>query len=745
MASSRIKGITIEIGGDVTGLNKALQSTNKQIRDTQSQLKDVEKLLKLDPTNTELLAQKQRLLSQQVEQTTDKLKTLRNAEKQVQQQFAEGKVSREQYEGLQREIAATEIALGGAEKAAYDLQESLMQSVSDKALKDFEDAAKDLNNALEKVDEKPIEDVSDAADKAEAELKDVADAADDVQDSAKRIDFGDVLSANVIADGVGQVVDAVGELRDEVTDYQRIMASLEVSSQNAGYSASQTAAGYRELYGVLGDEQTAATTLSNLQALELGQDQLNQVIDGAIGAWATYGDSIPIDGLAEAINETIRTGTVTGTFADVLNWAGTSEDAFNDKLAAANDESERANLVLQELADQGLTAAGQAWQDQNADLVAANQAQADFMENAAQMSERLAPIYTSVQEGLNAIFEKLLEMTSDVDFKAIADAISDGFGFVVENADTIVQDLGLIGAGIAAMKMAQLGTDISSVISGAANLTTVFPQLGGVVAAFSNPVTAVIAAITALIVIVNTFGDQTQAVLGQVDEFLQGVFATDWTESFGIFGNVINAFFANAKNVWDSFTNILNGVIDFIRGIFTGNWERVWKGVVELLQGIWGGVTNIVKAPINGIIGLMNGLIDGINTVIDGINSISFTNPFTGETVGFSFNHFGKIPYLAQGGIVYSGSAIVGEAGPELLTVSPGRTVVQPLPSSGGYNGSVGGAAPGVTAQQVQSAAQMIVAAIEANNGPIIIGDEMIGRANARYQADRNIMMGGAF
>ncbi len=78
-------------------------------------------------------------------------------------------------------------------------------------------------------------------------------------------------------------------------------------------------------------------------------------------------DSIPIDGLAEAINETAKVGTVTGTFADVLNWAGTSEDAFNERLAACGSESERTNLIMQELADQGLMQAGKAWQAQNQD------------------------------------------------------------------------------------------------------------------------------------------------------------------------------------------------------------------------------------------------------------------------------------------------------------------------------------------------------------------------------------------
>lgn len=106
--ASRIKGITIEIGGDTTGLKKALSDVDKSIRDTQSELKDVDRLLKIDPKNTELLAQKQKLLTKAIADTSDKLKTLREAEKQVQDQVKQGKASQAQYDALKREIVATE-------------------------------------------------------------------------------------------------------------------------------------------------------------------------------------------------------------------------------------------------------------------------------------------------------------------------------------------------------------------------------------------------------------------------------------------------------------------------------------------------------------------------------------------------------------------------------------------------------------------------------------------------------------
>lgn len=108
MAGSRIKGITVEIGGDTTKLQTALKGVNSSIKDTQSQLRDVEKLLKLDPGNTELLAQKQKLLSDAVKETKEKLETLKTAAEQANTALANGDISQEQYDALQREIIETE-------------------------------------------------------------------------------------------------------------------------------------------------------------------------------------------------------------------------------------------------------------------------------------------------------------------------------------------------------------------------------------------------------------------------------------------------------------------------------------------------------------------------------------------------------------------------------------------------------------------------------------------------------------
>lgn len=207
-----------------------------------------------------------------------------------------------------------------------------------------------------------------------------------------------MLVGGAVVAGLKAASDAIIGIVDETEEYRKIMGTLETSSQVAGYTAEQTAESYEYLYGVLGDTQTAATTVANLQAIGLAQGDLRGMIDSVIGAWATYGDSIPIDGLAESVNETIQAGKVTGTFADVLNWAGVSEDEFNAKLAAANDSAERAQIVLNQLANQGLPETAKAWRDANEDVVAYNESQMKLDEAMGQLGETLAPVAAGLKD-----------------------------------------------------------------------------------------------------------------------------------------------------------------------------------------------------------------------------------------------------------------------------------------------------------------------------------------------------------
>lgn len=150
MASKYIKGITIEIAGDTQKLTKALEGVNKQSRDLQGELRQVERLLKLDPTNTELLKQKQKLLAKSIETTKEKLDTLKEAERQVQAQFEKGEIGEEQYRAIQREVIATEQQLKKLETQLKEVNNKWKDAAEnlEKFGKKTTDVGKDLSKKV---------------------------------------------------------------------------------------------------------------------------------------------------------------------------------------------------------------------------------------------------------------------------------------------------------------------------------------------------------------------------------------------------------------------------------------------------------------------------------------------------------------------------------------------------------------------------------------------------------------------
>lgn len=779
--ADRVKGITVEIGGDVTGLNKALKGTNDQIRTTQSQLKDVEKLLKLDPTNTTLLEQKQRLLADAMGETKSKLETLQKANEQVAGSVQYYDAWKKAYDPIQDKIKETNEKLKELKDQRQELNDSgkmntdefkELQAEIDKTTAEL----KNLKSEAKKVSEEFGNPISQSQyDALQREIIETEIALKDLGKTAKNegekvSNFGDYLKANAIVEGVKGIAGAISDLSEETQEYRKIMGTLETSSEQAGYTAQQTAQTYKQLYGVLGDDQTTATTVANLQALGASQEKLTKLTDATIGAWIKYQDSISIDGLAEAINETIRGGTVTGNFADVLNWgskegetfgvmlkentkaneewnkavadAETAEDYFNLALQNCSTEAERANLVLQAMTDQGLVSAADAWRKNNEDIVAANEAQSDFMEKAAELSERVAPAIQAVKEGGNDLLQMFLDLTSEVDFEAMAETINQVFAaveslitFLVDNQEIVLTVITAIGAGLAALKLAELIGTISQVTSGVTTLAQAFPLLSGAIGMLTNPIFLVTAAVVAFVALIATKGDEIQALLQKLDDWLQSVFLTDWTQVFGPgLGDVLNGFFAGLKNIWDSVKLIFDGVIDFIRGVFTGDWERAWEGVRQILEGIFNGLQAAVKAPLNAIIGAVNSVISHINTLIAGLNNIGFDLPswLGGGSFRFNIPSIPNIPYLAKGGIVGEGSAIVGEAGPELLTVSNGRTMVQPLPGNTGKIESLLGSIDSRIGGQGEI--QIVV--------PVTLDGRVIGESTYRYIQNRGRVNG---
>lgn len=411
---------------------------------------------------------------------------------------------------LQRQLNELESAENRDEKAIQSKRSQLNQ------------AKTSLNNY-----KKGLEEVEEKLKSGAARTEDYQKKLESFGNKAK--DAGDKISG--VSTAAAGLIGAVAATVPATEEYRKIMGSLEVSSEKAGYSADQTAESYRTLYGVLSDDQTAATTTANLQALGLSQQDLTTMINGTIGAWATYGDSIPIDGLAEAINETVKTGVVTGTFADMLNWAGTSEDAFNEKLAACSSESERANLIMQEMANQGLTQAGEKWQENNKNLVEGNKATADLQAATAEMAETISPIITQVTQIVAGLVEKFNALPPG------AQQVILGFIMLVAAASPLITGIGNISLGVKA-------------------LTPLLSGLWGIMKA--NPIGTVVTVIGLLVAAFVTAYEKCEWFRDGVDAILDGISdAIDWLE------DKLNSFLSFD---WVSDIPVIGDIADFFSG-----------------------------------------------------------------------------------------------------------------------------------------------------------------------------------
>lgn len=613
--ADRIKGITVVLGGDTTGLNKALSGTNKEIKSTQAQLKDVDRLLKLDPTNTKLLEQRQRLLSEAVGETKTKLTALKEAEKRVQEQFKKGEISQQQYDALQREIIETESQLNKLESAANQ---------SNAALNKIAAVANNLSGGARKVAD-ATRGISIAAGGAAAGM------------------LGMAVSAGAAADDINTLAKQSGFGTDEIQKWQYAADRMDVSVETIIGSARKM------------KKNMVSTSKDTIAAWE----ELGVAVTDSNGELRDSTDVFyeAIAALSQVENETQRDTLAMQLFGKSADEMAGIIDDGGAALREMGAEAQASGLILSQDALNGANAF-----NDGLDTLKAKAQQAFFSSGAA-LAENLLPMLDSLVDKMSGVLSWIASLDGET--------------------------LTMIGTVLLAIASISPIAGIISKITGSIQLVT--QAINFLIA---NPIVLLIVAIVALVVLIATKGDEIQAILQKVDNFLQNVFATDWTKIFGpVLGNILNGFFKNVKNIWDSIKRIFSGVIDFIRGVFTGDWERAWKGVQDIFGGLFNGLVALAKAPLNGIIGLLNMAIGAINSLINGFNSIGFTMPkwLGGGSWHPNIPNIPSIPFLAKGGTVLSGSAIVGEAGPELLTVGPGGTRVQPLTNSSTNDTYLGG------------------------------------------------------
>ena len=372
---------------------RQLSAVNRELGNLGQEMKLVDAQFKGQANSAAALREKQRLLADEVANNENKVKSLEDALKQTTEAYGEGDKRVDGYRKsllvAQRQLVESNRALEETSKYLQEAEESADGCAT--SIDGFGNAVKDAGEDVSGLSD-PISQVKNALSGLRNE-----DGSFNLSNVTTVIgNLKGLLVGGAIVGGAKALKDAVFEVVESTEEYRKVMGTLEVSSAAAGYSAEETAQIYQELQAVLGDTQTAATATANLQALGLAQEDLKILVDETIGAWATYGDSIPIDSLSEAINETVQIGKVTGVFADALNWAGTNEDEFNAQLEACADKSERAQLVLVQLANQGLRETGQAWKEANQDVMAMNRSQEELNAAMARLGELLTPIAAGI-------------------------------------------------------------------------------------------------------------------------------------------------------------------------------------------------------------------------------------------------------------------------------------------------------------------------------------------------------------
>ncbi len=263
----------------------------------------------------------------------------------------------------------------------------------------------DLNNLKNQIkkNDSAIEQMSGSAKETSDAFDEMGNSAEDAASKTEKLSkiagglkTGLKVAAGAVAGVVGATaggVAAINSITESTREYREDIGKLETAFKTAGISQNVATKTYKNFYSVLGEEDRSIEAVNHLAKLTTSEEELSKWTDICAGVWGTFGDSLPIEGLTEAANETAKVGQVTGPLADALNWAGVSEDKFNESLAKCNSEQERAQLITNTL--NGLySEAAKNYKDSNGAIIDARKAQSELTDATAKLGESLEPVST---------------------------------------------------------------------------------------------------------------------------------------------------------------------------------------------------------------------------------------------------------------------------------------------------------------------------------------------------------------
>jgi hypothetical protein len=456
------------------------------------------------------------------------------------------------------------------------------------ALKDAQDAGEEITASQQKTVDN-LEKLQ--GEYQEATKKELQDQFNNIKDSAKKV--GITVGAAFTA-----ATAAIIKICDDTREYRTELAKLEAAGESNGYTAEYTKSKYMELNAVMNDSTAASTTIANLTAIGLSQDDLQTTLNSCIGVWSKYGDSIPLDGLAESINETIKTAKVTGNLADALNWCGISEDDFNAKLAACSTEQERQQLLVETL-DEAYGALGTTYQETNEDIISANAAQQQLDDTMASIGETLEPLNiafdTFVSTLLVGLKDWLEAHQKEVD--AFAAKVQELGNFLVDNGSTIITLASGIGA-------AMLTWNLAKMISGVVTAVKAYTA--------ANEGASIAQALLNAVMKANPFVLIATLIAGVVTAII-------------VLWNTNDGFRDAVTKAWDAIKNAVSGTWNAVKGIFqkiSDKFREITNIGSNLVVGLWNGINNKVQWIIDKIAGFGTAVLKAMKKIF-GIHSPS--------------------------------------------------------------------------------------------------------------------------
>lgn len=564
---------TTKFKADISELKKSFQDAQQQIRVLNSEFKASSAALDDWSSDADGLTAKIKQLNGVLDAEKTKLSALENQYKLV---------AKEQ---------------GENSKGAQDL---LIKINNQRAA--ISKTEKEIDKYTNKLDE-----IENSADDAGAAVKDLSEKAKDSGDGftvAKGAIAGFIANGlTALAGAAKNAISSLVNLSSETREYRNEMAKLDTAFESAGHSTETAAATYKDLYGILGDEGAATEAAQQLAKISKNEKDLEANTRILTGVMGEYGTSIPTEGLAEGMAATAAMGEVQGVLADALEWQGVNLDDYNEKLGTMSTEEERAAYIQSTLTDLYGESADK-FRENNAAVIEANEATANFTETQAQLGEKIEPITTKVKQGFAEVLAKILELVDGADFSKLEAAIDKGFSWLIDTAlpaiktgfQWVIDNKDVLIAGIAGIAAGFAALNVANMIMGVVKAFKAFKaaQEGATVAQWllnvamnANPIGVIIALITGL---VTAF-----VVLWKKSDAFRNFFINMWENIKATTSKVIKAIKEFFAKLWEDIKNIFAGVGAWFSEKFNAAKDAVknaFSSVKAFFADIWTGIKN---------------------------------------------------------------------------------------------------------------------------------------------------------